>query len=81
MGDLYAFNGPERPLEARYPGRMTYDPESTKTKFLDPAFAEFVEHGLAGARVDRIATTAGANKQAIYAYFGCSIICSTTPDS
>jgi AcrR family transcriptional regulator len=49
---------------------MAYDPAATKAKFLDAAFAEFVEHGLAGARVDRIAAAAGANKQAIYAYFG-----------
>jgi AcrR family transcriptional regulator len=30
---------------------------------------EFAEHGVAGARVDRIAKAAGANKQLIYAYF------------
>src|ERR1044072_1892211 len=30
----------------------------------------FSEHGLAGARVDRIAELAGANKRMIYAYFG-----------
>ena len=34
------------------------------------ATAEFAEYGIAGARVDRIAETAGVNKQAIYAYFG-----------
>ncbi|HWO66486.1 MAG TPA: TetR family transcriptional regulator, partial [Umezawaea sp.] len=37
---------------------------------LDAAYDEFVERGLAGARVDRIAAAAEANKQAIYAYFG-----------
>ncbi len=49
---------------------MAYDSERTREKFLDAALAEFVEHGLAGGRVDRIAQRAGANKQAIYAYFG-----------
>jgi AcrR family transcriptional regulator len=34
------------------------------------AAAEFARHGLAGARVDRIATAARANKQAIYLYYG-----------
>jgi AcrR family transcriptional regulator len=41
----------------------------TAEKILMAAHAEFSEHGLAGARVDRIATAAGANKQRIYAYF------------
>lgn len=34
------------------------------------ATAEFAAHGVAGARVDRIANAAGANKQLIYAYYG-----------
>lgn len=49
---------------------MAYDSAATKARLLDAAYAEFVEHGLAGARVDRIAKTAKANKQAIYLYFG-----------
>jgi AcrR family transcriptional regulator len=49
---------------------VVYDSEKTRTKLLDAALEEFVEHGLAGGRVDRIAKRAGANKQAIYAYFG-----------
>jgi AcrR family transcriptional regulator len=32
--------------------------------------SEFAEHGLAGARVDRLAKRAGCNKQLIYEYFG-----------
>jgi AcrR family transcriptional regulator len=47
-----------------------YDSDATRARLLDAAYAEFVERGLAGARVDRIATAAKANKQAIYAYFG-----------
>jgi AcrR family transcriptional regulator len=48
----------------------TRDSAATKGRILEAATAEFAEHGLAGARVDRIAARAGANKQLIYAYFG-----------
>jgi len=34
------------------------------------ATAEFAQHGLAGARVDRIAEAAACNKARLYAYFG-----------
>ena len=37
---------------------------------LDSALAEFARHGLGGARVDRIAANAGANKRMLYHYFG-----------
>jgi AcrR family transcriptional regulator len=43
---------------------------ATPERILDAAIDEFVEHGLAGARVDRIAERAGANKQLLYRYFG-----------
>src|SRR5262245_55613966 len=49
---------------------MPYDSAATRSRLLDAAFQEFSERGLAGARVDRIAAAAAANKQAIYAYFG-----------
>jgi AcrR family transcriptional regulator len=49
---------------------MPYDSAATRGRLLDAAYREFSEQGLAGARVDRIATAARANKQAIYAYFG-----------
>ncbi|HEY3504284.1 MAG TPA: TetR family transcriptional regulator [Actinocatenispora sp.] len=49
---------------------MPHDSAATRTRLLDAAFTEFVERGPAGARVDRIAAQATANKQAIYAYFG-----------
>jgi AcrR family transcriptional regulator len=49
---------------------MAYDSAATKARLLDAAYAEFSERGLAGARVERIAAEASANKQAIYAYFG-----------
>jgi len=46
------------------------DSAATKERLLDAATEEFASHGIAGARVDRIATAAQANKQLIYAYFG-----------
>jgi AcrR family transcriptional regulator len=46
------------------------DSAATKERLLDAATAEFASHGIAGARVDRIAAAARANKQLIYAYFG-----------
>ncbi|GAB3405765.1 TetR family transcriptional regulator [Flindersiella endophytica] len=49
---------------------MAYDAEATRQRILAAATEEFAERGIAGARVDRIAAKAKANKQAIYAYFG-----------
>lgn len=46
------------------------DSAATKERLLDAATEEFAAHGIAGARVDRIAAAARANKQLIYAYFG-----------
>jgi len=49
---------------------MPRDAELTKQRIFDAATAEFAGHGVAGARIDRIAAAASANKQLIYAYFG-----------
>ncbi|MFF1641422.1 TetR family transcriptional regulator [Streptomyces sp. NPDC058246] len=49
---------------------MPRDSSATKARLLDTAFTEFAAYGIAGARVDRIAEAAGANKRLIYAYFG-----------
>ncbi|MFI5777424.1 TetR family transcriptional regulator [Nocardia sp. NPDC051570] len=46
------------------------DPEATKARIFEAATSEFAAYGIAGARVDRIARNAQANKQLIYAYFG-----------
>jgi AcrR family transcriptional regulator len=46
------------------------DPESTRRRIFEAAVEEFTEHGSAGARVDRIAAKAHANKESIYRYFG-----------
>ena len=43
--------------------------EATRARLLAAATDEFARHGVAGARVDRIAAAAAANKQLIYAYF------------
>lgn len=44
--------------------------DDLQAKVLQSAIEEFAEYGLSGARVDRIARRAGANKQLIYYYFG-----------
>jgi AcrR family transcriptional regulator len=49
---------------------MPRDAEDTKRRLLEAAAAEFAERGIAGARVDRIAAAASANKALIYSYFG-----------
>jgi AcrR family transcriptional regulator len=49
---------------------MPPDSTATRARLLDAALAEFAEHGIAGARVDRIAEQAGANKRLIYVYYG-----------
>ncbi|MEV6878587.1 TetR family transcriptional regulator [Amycolatopsis sp. NPDC051128] len=45
------------------------DAAETKRRLLAAATEEFAERGIAGARVDRIAATAGCNKAMIYSYF------------
>lgn len=49
---------------------MAGDAEATRRRLLDAARAEFSAHGIAGARVDRIAENARSNKAQIYHYFG-----------
>lgn len=49
---------------------MSYDADATRKRIFEAASAEFAARGLAGARVERIAAAAKANKQAIYLYFG-----------
>jgi len=51
------------PARSRQPAR-------TREQILVAATAEFAASGLGGARVDRIARRAGANKRMIYHYFG-----------
>ena len=46
------------------------DPGRTRGRILGAALEEFARYGLGGARVDRIAERAGANKRMLYYYFG-----------
>jgi AcrR family transcriptional regulator len=46
------------------------DGQRSKERLLEAATAEFAAHGIAGARVDRIATAAGVNKAQMYGWFG-----------
>ena len=46
------------------------DPEGMRLRILAAAKQEFAAHGLAGARVDRIAMKAGANKRMLYYHVG-----------
>ena len=52
----------EQPLTSR--GAATYQ------RILDAATEEFAQHGIAGARIERIVTAARTNKAQLYAYFG-----------
>jgi AcrR family transcriptional regulator len=46
------------------------DAEASRARILAAATAEFARHGLSGARVDRIAHRAKANKRMLYHYYG-----------
>lgn len=46
------------------------DPEASRERILNAAIAEFAANGIGGARMDRIATASGRNKNLIYFYFG-----------
>jgi AcrR family transcriptional regulator len=46
------------------------DAAETRRRILAAALTEFSSHGHGGARVDRIAETAGVSKPMIYSYFG-----------
>jgi AcrR family transcriptional regulator len=48
---------------------MPRSADATRTRILDAASEEFSTYGLAGARIDRIAEAAAANKRSIYVYF------------
>ena len=66
-----AMNGGAAPRARRRGSRHsgTRDPEGTRSRILEAATKEFARFGLGGARVDRIASRAGANKRMLYYYF------------
>lgn len=48
----------------------TATPVDVRSRVLQAARTEFASHGLAGARIDRIAHEASASKERLYAHFG-----------
>ncbi|UJW31182.1 TetR family transcriptional regulator [Saccharothrix sp. AJ9571] len=50
--------------------QLTARGEATRQRILDVATREFAEHGIAGARIERIVAAARTNKAQLYAYFG-----------
>ena len=46
------------------------DAATTRRRILAAALTEFSTHGHGGARIDRIAESAGVSKPMIYSYFG-----------
>src|SRR5687768_7470074 len=61
-------NDPARRLDGRRPA--VRDAEATKQRILTASRAEFSRHGYSGARVDRIARAARANKRMLYYHVG-----------
>jgi len=57
-------------VKAGRPTRWQRDPEGMRLRILAAAKREFATYGLAGARVDRIAAEAGANKRMLYYHVG-----------
>ncbi|MCF4121707.1 TetR family transcriptional regulator [Antribacter sp. KLBMP9083] len=45
------------------------NPDATSDRIITAATAEFARHGIAGARVERIAKAARTSKERVYAYF------------
>lgn len=43
---------------------------ATRARIVEAATAEFAEHGVAGARIERVVAAARTNKAQLYAYFG-----------
>ena len=62
-------DAPVRPAPKRA-SAMPRDAEASRARILAAATAEFARHGLSGARVDRIAARAKANKRMLYYYYG-----------
>jgi AcrR family transcriptional regulator len=60
---------PKRSPAAAPPEPRSRDADRSQQSILNAARVEFAEHGLGGARVDRIAERAGLNKRLIYYYF------------
>ena len=70
MVDIVARAAAPPPRRPRHAPPRARNPELTKRDILVAAREEFCERGLDGARVDRIAERASANKRLLYHYFG-----------
>jgi TetR/AcrR family transcriptional regulator len=57
-------------VEVPSPPRRTRNAAATRAHILAVARAEFVAHGLSGARMDCIASACAVNKSLLYHYFG-----------
>jgi AcrR family transcriptional regulator len=62
---------PSRARVATPRRRVRRAPRQSRQHILRAATREFVTHGFAGARVNRIVKKAGSNPRMIYHYFGC----------
>ncbi|MCU1411950.1 MAG: TetR/AcrR family transcriptional regulator [Rhodoglobus sp.] len=49
---------------------VTRDPDAKRRQLVQAALAEFAAHGIAGARIDRIAKAANCSAGLVYTYFG-----------
>lgn len=58
------------PVKRKRTLKWQRDPEGMRLRILEAAKQEFSSHGLAGARIDRIAANAGANKRMLYYHVG-----------
>ncbi|MFE0370600.1 TetR family transcriptional regulator [Streptomyces tendae] len=61
---------PDRTSDRTSDQPLTSRGAATHRRILDVATREFAEHGIAGARVERIVAAARTNKAQLYAYFG-----------
>lgn len=50
--------------------QLTARGAATRARIVEAATTEFAEHGIAGARIERIVDAARTNKAQLYAYFG-----------
>lgn len=69
FGELFGMQTEIHQTNAPPPEDRLRDAERSQATILAAARDEFSEHGLGGARMDRIALRAGLNKRLIYYYF------------
>jgi AcrR family transcriptional regulator len=60
----------ERPVKATQKSGWQRDPEGMRKRILEAATKEFARYGFSGARIDRVADAADANKRMLYYHVG-----------